>query len=129
MKIAFDLGGVLSKHDSIRKLFKKLQSVNGVYVYVISDINPPIKIQKMLNDNDLYTPFIYSADYNKHGENCKKVLCDELEIDILIDDCMGYVSEGDFVRLLVMPDVHKPYYSEDWKTDGSEGDFGRKVSP
>lgn len=128
MKIAFDVGGVLSKHNSIRQLFQRLQLIHDTRVYVISDMHPVEKIQKMLKDNGLYTPFVYSADYNKHGENCKKVLCDELDIDILIDDFIGYVAEGNFVRLLVMPDPHKPYYSNDWKTDGSEGDFGRRCS-
>lgn len=82
----------------------------------------------MLLKNGLDTPFIYSADYKTHGENCKKVLCEHLCIDILIDDFIGYIAEGDFVRLLVMPDPRKPYYSDDWKTDGSEGDFGRRCS-
>jgi len=61
---------------------------------------------------------------SKHYPSCK-----ELGIDILIDDFIGYVAvEGAPVRLLVMPDATKPYYDPNWKTDGSEGDFGRRTS-
>lgn len=128
IKIAFDVGGVLSKHKSIRDLFKVLCKSPNVQVYVISDMHPVQKIEQMLMDNGLEIPLVHSANYNKYGENCKKVLCEKLGIDILIDDFIGYVAEGDFVRLLVMPDPRKPYYSDDWKTDGSEGDFGRRKS-
>jgi hypothetical protein len=126
MKIAFDVGGVLSKHKGIRDLFNQLHFLREVEVYVISDMHPVEKIHEMLKLNGIDTYRVYSADYKKYGENCKKVLCEELGIDILIDDFMGYLAQGNFVRLLVMPDPNEPYYSDDWKTDGSEGDFGRR---
>lgn len=128
MKIAFDVGGVLSKFPSMfRELFYALdQSI--VEVHVISDMHPKQKIADMLKMNDFYLPMqrIHSADYAKHGELCKAVLCDELGIDMLIDDFPGYVATGKHIRLLIMPDPHEPYYHDDWKTDGSEGDFGRR---
>lgn len=128
MRIAFDVGGVLSKHAAIRQLYRNLwlQGI-GFMTYIISDMHPVETIEKMLELNDL--PFennVYSADYATHGENCKKVLCDQLGITILIDDFIGYVAQGKHVRLLVMPDPELPYYSDDWKTDGSEGNFGRR---
>jgi hypothetical protein len=126
MKIAFDVGGVLSKHESIRILYRKLLVTPGVEVFVISDMHPAEKILDMLQRNDLTGGKVYSADYTCHGENCKKNLCDELEIDILVDDFIGYVAQGKHVRLLVMPDPEEPYYSDDWLTDGSEGNFGRR---
>lgn len=127
MKIAFDVGGVLSKHKSIRDLYVALSNSSTVQIFVISDMHPIEKITSMLELNGL--PFkdnVYSADYSIHGENCKRVLCEELGIDILIDDFMGYVIQGKHVRMLVMPDPNEPYFADDWKTDGSEGNFGRR---
>lgn len=128
MKIAFDVGGVLSKHEPIRELYRKMLSTPGIEVYVISDMHSTTLINNMLRDNNLSGGMIYSADYAQHGENCKAVLCERLKIDVLIDDFIGYVAKGKHVRLLVMPDPDEPYYSDDWKTDGSEGDFGRRCS-
>jgi hypothetical protein len=127
MKIAFDVGGVLSKHKSIRDLYVALSNCGTVQTFVISDMHPIEKITDMLQLNGL--PFkdnVYSADYSTHGENCKRILCEELGIDILIDDFMGYVAQGKHVRMLVMPDPIEPYFADDWKTDGSEGNFGRR---
>lgn len=138
MKIAFDVGGVLSKCPEIfRPLIKVIRAGNGschggehVELHVISDMHPKEKILDMLRRNDM--PFdasrIHSADYVTHGENCKAVLCEELGIDLLIDDFPGYVAQigSPRVRLLVMPDPSRPYYDDTWQTDGSEGDFGRR---
>jgi len=128
IKIAFDVGGVLSKYESIRLLYSNLFHNNqGIYPFVISDMHPVDKTKNMLKLNNLpFNDNVYSADYETHGENCKKVLCEQLEIDILMDDFVGYVAQGKHVRLLVMPDPNEPYYSDNWKTDGSEGDFGRR---
>lgn len=131
MKIAFDIGGVLSKYpDVFRPLINILVLTQSVVeVHVISDMHDKDKMLKMLYSNAIRVPQerVHSADYKTHGEGCKAELCRELGIDILIDDFAGYVSVPDAppVRLLVMPDVSKPYYHPTWKTDGSEGDFGR----
>jgi hypothetical protein len=125
MKIAFDIGGVLSKYSKLRDLYVQL-SQSDIEVYVISDIHPIKKIVEILKLNDLPITNVYSADYSKYGERCKQILCDALEIDILIDDFVGYLSTGKHIRFLVMPDPDKPYFSDDWKTDGSEGNFGRR---
>ena len=129
MKIAFDLGGVLSKHQEIRDLYIALY-YHSDDVYIISDISPLDKLLDILTLNKIpwYNHQVLSADYKKYGENCKKVLCEKMGIDILIDDHMGYLVQGNYVRLLVMPDASKAYFSDDWKTDGTEGDFGRTKS-
>ncbi len=134
LKIAFDIGGVLSKYPhQFRKLIQKLQSAapyqkSSVEVFVISDMHDIHQMWSMLQMNDIDIPKsnIYSADYKGLGEYCKTYLCDQLEIDIFIDDFIGYVADGNAIRLLAMPDSRKPYYHDDWKTDGSEGDFGRR---
>jgi hypothetical protein len=138
MKIAFDVGGVLSKYPEpfkvlIRALVHIELHVPGTEVHVISDMHPVHKVLAMLEMNNLYlkSERVHSADYKQYGENCKAVLCAELGIDILVDDFPGYVATfgSPLVRLLVMPDPSLPYYAEDWKTDGSEGDFGRRNPP
>lgn len=136
LKIAFDIGGVLSKYpDQFRILINKLQQPGpnlmqapAVEVYVISDMHDTDKMHKMLIDNGLFIDKdkVYSADYKEHGEFCKTQLCNQLDIDILIDDFIGYVAEGNFIRLLSMPNASLPYYADSWRTDGSEGDFGRR---
>jgi hypothetical protein len=91
-------------------------------------MHPAEKMIKMLEDNGFLLPddHVRSADYNTHGEACKAVLCKELGIDMLVDDFIGYLADGDHIRLLVMPDTGRAYYDDSWKTDGSEGDFGRR---
>lgn len=125
MRIAFDVGGVLSKYPDT---FRRLVNSTSCEVHVISDMHPVEKILDMLRRNKFFVPpyRVHSADYAKHGENCKAVLCEELGIDMLFDDFIGYLAGGKHIRLLVMPDPDRDYYHEDWKTDGSEGNFGRR---
>ncbi len=136
MRIAFDIGGVISKYpDVFRALIEALVSSKNIEVFIISDMHPVAKIEDMLMRNG-YSPLhhsmsVHSADYKAHGELCKAVLCAELGIDLLIDDFPGYVClpGKPMVRLLVMPDPRLPYYADLWQTDGSEGDFGRRNPP
>lgn len=131
MKIAFDVGGVLSKYPQVFRPMIDALLAGGVPVYIISDMHPVQKIIDMLALNGIAfnEASVHSADYKQHGEKCKAVLCEELGIDLLIDDFPGYVHDGAHVRLLVMPNTSEPYYHDEWKTDGSEGSFGRRVRP
>jgi len=143
VRIAFDIGGVLSKFpDVFRPLFRRLAlppacitvlESEPIELFVISDMHDKDKMGMMLLQNgfDLRPSQIHCADYKAHGEDCKAVLCEQLGIDILIDDFPGYVCQigSPRVRLLVMPDPSQPYYADEWKTDGSEGDFGRRNPP
>ncbi len=129
LKIAFDVGGVLSTYpDKFRPLLDALGASSGVEVWIISDMHPEQKIIDTLRLNGIrfLDKRVRSADYDKYGNACKAVLCKELEIDILIDDFVGYLADGDHIRLLLMPNSSNPYYHENWKTDGSEADFGRR---
>lgn len=135
MRIAFDVGGVLSKYPHtwipLLDVLHYHGKEKGIEIWIISDMHPEQKIIDMLELNAVpfYKHRVRSADYKTHGELCKAVLCKELGIDIMIDDFPGYVATGDHVRLLVMPNPHEPYYHDAWQTDGSEGQFGRRVRP
>lgn len=127
LKIALDVGGVLSKYPKIfQKLLEALDPTK-VEVYVVSDMHPKEEIVRALEDNDMAIKpaNVYSADYHKYGEHCKAKLCESLGIHILVDDFLGYLADGQHIRLLVMPDSTKPYWSHDWKTD-TQSDFGRR---
>jgi len=129
VKIAFDIGGVLSKYpDLFRPLVVQLQAA-GVQVFVITDVPDRSEVLEMLRLNDfamIPEANVYSADYATHGETCKAVLLREQGIDMFFDDFIGYVAvDGCPVRCLVMPDATRPYYHETWKTVGTSWDFGR----
>jgi hypothetical protein len=142
IRIAFDIGGVLSKRPEIWRPLVNILLKNGnsygIEAFVITDMHDTGAVCRMLEDNGFVIPVnnVHSADFETHGEMCKAVLCKELGIDILIDDFPGYVNDGDHIRLLVMPDTKRPYYATaekegdpHWHTDGSEGNFGRRPRP
>lgn len=127
MRIAFDIGGVLSKRPEVFIPLVNTLCHSGVDVYLITDMDHD-RAMDMLRRNGLVgrdRVVSVAADYELHGELCKAKACEVLGIDLLIDDHPGYVATGDHVRLLVMPDPERPYYADTWKTDGSEGSFGR----
>ncbi len=130
LTIGIDIGGVLSKYPDEFKALIRAFDDKYVNIYIISDMHPVDKIKSMLNLNGLgwLCSYAHSADFEKYGDECKAVLCRKLGVDILIDDHMAYLSmeDGPKVRLLVMPDKNRDYYHEDWKTDGTEGNFGRR---
>lgn len=131
LRVAFDVGGVLSKYPKIfNHLLRILYSGTDCQIYILSDMHPKEKILDMLNRNGLAfidPNNVISCDYNQYGEACKANVCKDLGIDILVDDFIGYVADvAAPVRLLLMPDTNKSYYADDWQTDGSEGDFGRR---
>jgi hypothetical protein len=130
IRISFDIGGVLSKEPHIwGPIFHALQQSPLVDVYVITDMHKREQSMKMLIDNGfaLKNPNnLINSDFSRYGEACKSINQVENEIDVHIDDFPGYVAGGAPIRLMVMPDITRPYYHDDWITDGSEGDFGRR---
>lgn len=131
LRIAFDIGGVISKYpDLCRQLIWALDP-DSAEIHVITDMHDREQVLAMLERNGLgwlEQKRVHCADYDKHGEGCKAVLCRELEIDIILDDFVGYVAvPGAPIRCLVMPDATRPYYADSWRTIGNEGSFGRRV--
>lgn len=127
MKIAFDIGGVISKYPD--ELITLISEFNDEYTLtepcIITDQHPKEEVLKVLKDNHLYDKRwfnednVYCADYKKYGEMCKAVLLRDLKIDIFIDDFAGYLN-WDYswgkppLRLLVWPDASRPYHDKSW---------------
>jgi hypothetical protein len=129
-KIGFDIGGVLSKYpDILRPIVTALLAAPDVEVHVLTDMPMPAAVD-MLSRNGLLLDgvTVHSCGYAEHGEECKAVKAREIGLDILIDDFPGYVATigAPALRLLAMPDPTRDYYHDTWKTDGSEGNFGRR---
>lgn len=130
IKIGFDIGGVLSKYPEILTPLVNsiIKNCPDVEVHVLTDMHPIEKCREWvaMNGLNVRTDYIHSCDYSSYGEYCKSIKSKEIGLDVLMDDFIGYLSEGSPIRLLVMPDPSRSYYHDDWKTDGSEGNFGRR---
>lgn len=126
LRIAFDIGGVLSAHPELRTLFDVCQASDAVEVFIVTDM-PNDAALAMLQQNAIRIApeRVLSADYAKHGGACKAVVCENHKIAVMLDDAINYACTGSFLRLLVMPMVERPYYSDDWKVPSESGNFGR----
>jgi hypothetical protein len=138
MKIAFDLGGVLSKYpNQFRQMILALSTAPDIEVHVITDQHDRDYTLQQLKDNGfgmIPAERIYNADYAKYGEMCKAVIIYEHKIDMLVDDFPGYMV-WDYrlgpapIRLHLQSDPYTPYWSKDWVTRPEDGEFGRRVCP
>jgi hypothetical protein len=142
MRVAFDIGGVISKYPGeFRSLIMDINRGGGT-VFVISDMHPReriievLRMNRFIDEDDgrfglIREENVVSADYNEHGEACKAVLLEQLGIHMFFDDFIGYVTPTlgahRTIRLLVMPDHEKPYYDETWKMPEGEPTFGRRT--
>lgn len=131
LRVAFDIGGVISKYPEILREMSMVLLMGGAEVYVITDMHNHAAVVHMLAANgfDFIAPDrVHCADYTTHGEGCKAELLRELDIHVMLDDFVGYVADpGCPVRCLVMPDSSRPYYADDWKAPDGEMEFGRRT--
>ena len=128
LRMSFDIGGVLSKYPEVfRPMVTALQR-GGVEVYVITDMHEHEKSVRFVRENgyDIPAERILNSDYLVWGELCKARTIHENRIQLHVDDFAGYCAHNGCVNLFVWPNPQKPYYADDFKTDGSEGDFGRR---
>jgi len=131
VRIAFDIGGVLSKYPAILRELAHALITGGAEVFVITDMRDHAGTLALLEANGFgFIPAdrVRCAEYGRHGEGCKAELLRELGIQIMLDDFIGYVAEpGCPIRCLVMPDASRPYYDDSWITTGGEPEFGRRT--
>lgn len=131
LRVAFDIGGVLTKRpDVFRPLVAALRR-GGTEVFVITDMTDQKKAARFVRENgyEIEHQHILTADYTQHGDLCKAVVVKEQGIHLMVDDFAGYAAgvatDTPAVSLLTWPDPRNPYYADGFKTDGSEGTFGR----
>jgi hypothetical protein len=137
MRIAFDIGGVISKYPEVcRGLIHALAAdVPRHEVFVVTDMHDRTALLETLRRNAICPPVlevnVLVADYERHGEGCKAVILRDRGIDLLVDDHGGYLAwpwPGPApMRLLVQPDQRRPYHSHTWRTTDVEGRFGRRA--
>jgi hypothetical protein len=116
MKIAFDIGGVISRYPAPMKLLMQALMDGGVDVHVLTDMCPD-DAHTCLHDNGFeFIPNdnVHSADWTQHGDRCKTEVIHREGFDILIDDRPDYCAEGDFIGLVLSPRPQKPYYATEW---------------
>lgn len=130
LRVARDIGGVISKYPDVIRTFAQTLTAGGAEVYVITDMHdqPAVCATLARNGFGFIDPArVHCADYATHGEGCKAVLLRDLQIDVMLDDFVGYVAiPGCPVRCLVMPDATQPYWHPTWQT-GDDLEFGRRV--
>lgn len=137
LKVAFDVGGVLSKYPAeMRNIMTAMAASGTIELWVITDMHDRPETLKQLEENGFgFVPEerVLNSDYATYGEFCKAVLLKEHGIGMLVDDFGGYVAWDSQlgpapIRLQVMPDPFRPYWHPDWK-ESSGSDFGRRVCP
>lgn len=128
-KIGFDIGGILSKFPEAIAFYRACLASPLMEVHIVTDM-PKDKALAMLALNSIEhdVAHVHSGDYAEHGEECKAEIAKTIGLDAIVDDSIGYVATpgAPALRLLAMPDPTRDYYHPTWKTDGTEGNFGRR---
>lgn len=118
MKIAFDIGGVITRYPAEMKTLMRALQAGGIDVHIMSDI-PMDTLRTLIELNDLaFIPVsnVHSADWAADQDMCKSKMCESLGIDMLIDDRPDYCAVGNFIGLVVSPrPATTSYYAEGWK--------------
>jgi hypothetical protein len=130
MKIAFDIGGVLSRYpNECSELIASLGHRSNV-IYAITDMHDHAEVVRTLRFNHFHfdPSYVFCADFHRYGDACKAVLLRDLGVDIFVDDHPGYLvwpwPTPAPRRLRVEPDPRRPYWHPTWRCEG--GEFGRR---
>ncbi|MDQ3834306.1 MAG: hypothetical protein M3315_11900 [Actinomycetota bacterium] len=128
LRVSFDIGGVLSKYPQVFRPFVAVLQAGGAEVYVLTDMHDHDQSVRFVQGNgyDIKPENVLNSDYAEFGELCKAKIIRDMGIDIHVDDFPGYCAHSECVSLFVWPNPSEPYYHDEFKTDGSEGTFGRR---
>ncbi len=115
MKIAFDIGGCISRYPDLFRFLMYAVDVAGGETHILTDMNQD-DARAAVNENQLIVrpDRIWSADWSKDGDLCKTKVMEKHGFDVLIDDRPDYVATGNFVGLVLSPRPDIPYYHHDW---------------
>src|SRR4051812_9478510 len=105
MKVAFDIGGVISRYPRQMKALMRALIAGGIDVRILTDMNPTdAERARVENGLDFIGPDkVHSCDWSRYGDRCKTIVMEEQGISILIDDRPDYCAEGDFIGLVLSP--------------------------
>ena len=110
MKISFDLGGVVTKYPKIFvAIIKALQKSEEIEVFILSDMK--LKKSKAILDKvglEFSDENVFSADWERYGEECKAIIIRKEQIDLHIDDLPSY-CQSSAISLMVWPNNQLPY--------------------
>lgn len=87
MRIAFDIGGWISRYPTVAR--ELAQALNRNHEVLILTDMPEDRARLLMSINGwTYEHFdrIISADYAQHGEGCKAAICATEKINVLFDD-------------------------------------------
>ena len=76
VRVAFDIGGVLSKYPTILRAMAQALHDGGAEVFVITDMRTPDRVLELLEANGfgfINPANIMCADFETYGEGCKAV--------------------------------------------------------
>lgn len=135
IRVAFDIGGVLSKYPEVFRPVVAAFLASGIEVHVVTDMHDRDETLTILRENGfgaIQEENVHDSDYESEGEFCKATILRRLGIDLILDDFPGYLTwDSRFgpapVRCLVMPDPYRPYWAETWRGDPDAGEFGRRA--
>lgn len=135
LRIAFDIGGVISRYPGEMKTLMQRLINGGAYVFLLTDMNradahAACRENKLYNfighrgligsgingagTEDLREQYILCANWSDYGDQCKTRLMEMNKINFLIDDRPDYCAEGDYIGLVLSPRQHIPYYHNSW---------------
>lgn len=117
MRVAFDIGGLISRYPKEMKRLMEALSDGGVEVHIVTDMNAGDAWNACVNNGlDLLVDprRVHSCDWSQHGDLCKTEMMERMGIDILIDDRPDYCASGKFIGLVLSPRPHIDYYHRSW---------------
>lgn len=117
MKIAFDIGGWISRYPDLTREMMACLERGGAEVIVMTDM-PCDTSHTVLAMNDFIATVHFSSvvnvDWNLHKERSKAEACREHGVDLLIDDYAPYCVGDGFAALMVWPKHEHPYDAAEW---------------
>lgn len=116
MRVAFDIGGTISRYPNEMKAMMIAFMAGGVEVHIMTDINPKDATKLIIANGLDFVPanHVHSCDWSTYGDLCKTQMMEQLGIDVLIDDRPDYCAAGNFIGLVVSPRPAVPYYHKSW---------------
>jgi hypothetical protein len=116
MRVAFDIGGLISRYPDEMKTLMHALTAGGVEVHIMTDMNSKDAWNAVLENGLDFIPAnrVHSCDWSQYGDLCKTKMMEKIGIHVLVDDRPDYCASGDFIGLVLSPRPEKGYYHKTW---------------